>query len=340
MRIAIVNGSRLAVEVLRRVILNAPGYKIAWIAKDGAEAVKKCADDLPDLVLMDLMMPIMNGVEATCKIMRETPCAILIVTATVTGHANKVFEAMSCGALDAVCTPVFAAGNKIEGGSQLLTKIASISRLFQKPTKYESGRSIAKLYKFSQIIPPLVVLGASAGGPKTLAKILGQLPSDFPGAVVVVQHVDAEFTASMVEWLDRQVPLPVRLVERGCSPKAAAVLLAGGNLHLVMNSACQLTYSTEPNDSPYRPSIDAFFISIAEHWPRKALAILLTGMGKDGALGLLKLRQAGWHTIAQDQATSVVYGMPRAAAELHAASEILPLCQISEAIVNFVRAKR
>src|SRR5271157_4861093 len=129
MRIAIVNDLTLAVEVLRRLVRSVPGYEVAWTAGDGVEAVEKCARDCPDLILMDLIMPVMDGVQATKVIMKQSPCAILVVTATVSGNAAKVFEALSFGALDAVATPVFGTAGGIEGGEELLRKIVVIGRL-------------------------------------------------------------------------------------------------------------------------------------------------------------------------------------------------------------------
>jgi two-component system, chemotaxis family, response regulator WspF len=335
LRIAIVNDLALAVEVLRRVVLSHAGYEIAWIAKNGAAAVNECRKDLPDLILMDLIMPVMDGVEATRRIMQETPCAILVVTATVTGHSDKVFEAMGCGALDVVCTPVLGPGSRIEGGNELLDKVDRISRLIpkQSPTLFKP-RPIGAL-PITGRLPPLVAVGASAGGPKAVAQILGQLPGDFRGSLVIVQHVNAGFAASLVEWLGSQTALRVELAQNGARPAPGSVLIAGGDRHLVMTPEFCLTYSPQPVESPYRPSIDVFFSSVGEHWPSKALAILLTGMGTDGARGLLCLRRAGWRTIAQDKASCAVYGMPRAAVELDAASDVLPLPEIPAAIMGF-----
>lgn len=335
MRIAIVNDLSLAVEVLRRVVSSHAGYEIAWIAKDGAEAVAECRKDTPDLILMDLIMPEMDGVEATCRIMQETPCAILVVTATVSGHSDKVFEAMGCGALDAVCTPVLKPGGRIEGGNELLAKVERISRLIPKQASNLFRPKPIGVRPNTGRMPPLVAVGASAGGPKAVARILGQLPGDFPGSLVIVQHVDAGFAPSLVEWLGSQTALRVELAQKGARPAPGSVLIAGGDRHLVMTSEFSLTYTAEPMESPYRPSIDVFFSSVGKHWPAKALAVLLTGMGTDGARGLLCLRRAGWHTIAQDKASCAVYGMPKAAVEVDAAAEVLPLSEIPAAIVEF-----
>jgi two-component system, chemotaxis family, response regulator WspF len=326
MRIAIVNDTLIALEALRRVIVSAPEYEIAWTARDGAEAVSICAKDTPDLILMDLLMPQMDGVEATRKIMTHSPCAILLVTSTVTGNAAKVFEAMGYGALDAINTPILGFNGDAQGGTELLAKIGKIARLIGKSAPPTASKS----YQFRSSTPPLVAIGSSTGGPQALATLLSGLPADFRGAIAIAQHVDAEFAPGLAEWLNSQCKLPVSLAIANYPLEAGKIVLAATNDHLILQQNLTLNYTREPQDYPYRPSVDTFFESIATNWPGKGIGVLLTGMGRDGAKGLLALRSKGWHTIAQDRTTSVVYGMPKAAAELGAAVEILPL----EAIAN------
>ena len=312
MRIAIVNDMVLAVEALRRVLMRVPNHQIAWVAYTGAEAVKKCAHDRPDLILMDLFMPEMDGVEATRQIMQRSPCAILIVTANVHHSSAKVFEAMGHGALDAVDTPILASSGIPEAASSLLAKINTIEKLIGK-SKFTPMRSRS----------PFVVIGASTGGPKAIGTILSQLPADFEAAIVIVQHVDAQFAMGMVDWLDQQTPLRVQKAMNGDRPIKGTVLFACTNDHLCLQSNGTLAYTQFPIEYPYRPSVDVFFKSVAQYWTGKGTAILLTGMGRDGAEGLKALRSKGWHTIAQSQESCVVYGMPRAAIELNAAVEVL-----------------
>ncbi len=333
MRIAIVNDVQIACEALRRILNLQPEHQIAWIARDGAEAVEKCAGDPPDLSLMDLLMPVMDGVEATRRIMKKSPCAILVVTATVSGNSSKVFEAMGHGALDAVNTPVFGAGSAVEGADALLAKIATIGKLIGKPGK---GRSLLAVEKTAAPVevPPLIAVGSSTGGPKALADVLSRLPAHFGASIVIVQHVDAQFAPGMAEWLGRQSSLKVRVATAGCRPERGIVWLAGSNDHLILKPDLSLDYRSEPREASYRPSVDIFFGSLLAHWPRNDAAVLLTGMGRDGAEGLLALRSRGWHTIAQDEKSCVVYGMPKAAAEAGAAVEIGSLEEIAFSLVR------
>jgi len=325
MNIAIVNDTKMIVESLRRVIVAIPEYHLAWVAYDGAEAVELCAKERPDVILMDLIMPVMDGVEATRQIMTNSPCAILVVTSTVTGNASKVFEAMGAGALDAVNTPVLGAAADASGRDVLLQKLKNIGRLIGHSASHASHSSSTADNLNPARMPPLLAIGTSTGGPAALAEILADIPADFPAAIVIVQHVDEQFTESFVDWLNQQSRLPVRRARRGDVPQQGQVLVAGGNEHLLLGQHSRLEYSLEPEDYAYRPSVSVFFESVARHWNGEATGVLLTGMGRDGAQGLLAMRNGGFHTIAQDEASCSVYGMPKAAAQLDAAVEILSL---------------
>jgi len=331
MRIAIVNDTTIAVEALRRVLLAVPDYQIAWIARDGAEAVAKCARDTPDLILMDLMMPGMDGVEVTRQIMKNSPCAILIVTASVRKHSAKVFEAMGFGALDAASTPVLGAQEQASTARELLAKIATIGKLIGKrATSTQAQKPALRL-------PPLLAIGSSTGGPNALAAILSRLPAAFPAAIAIVQHVDVQFASGLVEWLQPQTPLSVKVATAGSRLEAGTVAIAATNNHLILKANRRFDYTPDPRDYPYRPSVDVFFKSAAQHWNRPGMAVLLTGMGRDGAQGLSMLRSRGWKTIAQDRQSCVVYGMPKAAVELGAAQKILPLDAIAPALCRHFR---
>jgi len=333
-KIAIVNDLMMAVEALRRVVRSHPDYTIAWVARDGAEAVKLCAADRPDMILMDLIMPVMNGAEATRHIMRDSPCPILVVTATVDGNISLVFEAMGYGALDAVNTPVLGTDGKLTGAQALLRKIEIIGHLITLPAPMSPATPDFRAPPTAKDHLPLIVLGASTGGPAALADILSRLPAIVNAAVVITQHIDKEFSTDLALWLGTRCPLNVKVATPGCRPEKGTVWLAGTNDHLVLTKHGTLEYRVEPAECFYRPSVDVFFKSVAAHWSPPGVAVLLTGMGRDGGEGLLALRRCGWRTMAQDKATSIVYGMPRAAAELLAAEQILPLSAIADAIMQ------
>ncbi len=335
MRIAIVNDSLMAVESLRRVVISVPGYEIAWVANDGAEAVWRCGSDVPDLILMDLIMPVMDGVDATRKIMESSPCSILVVTSTVSGNASKVFQAMGYGALDAVNTPVLGMSGDAEGKDEFLQKVSTIGKLIKQYSNVEPSRLATADSVVKTKGEPLVAIGSSSGGPKALAVVLQSLPADFPAPVVIVQHVDQKFTAELASWLDRQCALEVRLAEKGDRLTPGKVLIAGTNDHLILNSHNSLEYTSEPIEMAYRPSVDVFFSSVAKHWVGDVVAVLLTGMGRDGAEGLLALKNKGVYTIAQNEATCAVYGMPKAAVQVGAAQQILPIDDIASELVEF-----
>ncbi len=330
MRIAIVNDVRAAAEALRRVVSSLPDHTVAWTAADGVEAIAMAKRDRPDLILMDLIMPHVDGVQATRQIMTGSPCAILIVTATVSGNISLVYDAMGFGALDAVDTPTLGPTGEMAGAAALVEKIATVAKIVGASA--DSRR--AKRRDDDAATPRMLVVGASTGGPKALAELLLPLPRDWNVAVVVVQHVDVAFSQGLATWLADRTGHAVRVAEHGERPQAGAVLLAGTNDHLVLSKGRTLEYREEPRELFFRPSVDVFFESVADHWAQAGTALLLTGMGRDGAKGMSRLRSCGWHTIAQDEATSVVWSMPKAAIDLGAACEVLSIEQMPSTIVS------
>ena len=328
MKIGIVNDMPLAVEALRRALSGDPGHQVIWTAKDGAEALALSARERPDLILMDLLMPKMDGVEATRQIMSCQPCAILVVTANVGVNAERVFEAMAYGALDAIDTPYLGMGDPRKNAAPLLKKINDIEQRIRQDTAVVLEEEIEAVLPSKHPVG-LVAIGASAGGPGALATVLEGLPKDFKAALVIIQHIDEMFVNGMADWLNHHSLIPVRLAKEGDRLEAGVALLAAAGEHLVLKNSHRLGYTSEPRHSVYKPSIDVFFSSVRKHSDGKAVGVILTGMGADGARGLKELRDKGYYTIAQDQATSTVYGMPKVAATLGAAVDILPLQAIA-----------
>lgn len=330
MNIAIVNDMPLATEALRRAVALLPGSKVVWTARNGAEAVDACARQTPDLILMDLVMPVMDGVEATRRIMAKTPCAILVVTVSVGTNLNRVYEALGHGALDAVDTPPLGGGDLRTAAAPLLAKIRVLSDVVGGASRAPFAVSSGPVRTAKGM--SLVAIGASAGGPAALAILLRDLPKSFSAAVVIVQHIDRQFAPGMAEWLHQSSALPVRLAVEGEMPSAGVVSLASTNDHLVLRETGRFAYTAEPREYVYRPSVDVFFDSVMRFWRGPVVGVILTGMGRDGALGLKTLRNQGHHTLAQDAASCAVFGMPKAAIALDAAMEVVPLASIGARI--------
>jgi chemotaxis response regulator CheB len=235
MNIGIVNDLPLAVEALRRAIARRPEHRVLWVATDGAQAIDFCAAQPPDVVLMDLIMPRFDGVEATRRIMASgNPCAILVVTSSVGANAWRVYEAMGAGALDAVDTPTLGDGDG--GALPLLTKIDQIGRLLEKPAVPKPAVGTPQRNGAA----PLVAIGASAGGPTALANLLGKLPADFGAGIAVVQHVDQAFAAGMAEWLDGQSALKVRVARRGAAGRHQRPYARAGRRQLRLHARARV----------------------------------------------------------------------------------------------------
>ena len=374
MKIAIVNDLAVACEALRRAVAEDPALEVIWIARDGLQALELAQRARPDLILMDLIMPRMNGAEATREIMRVAPCPILVVTATVTGNAGLVYEALGAGALDAVNTPSFTQGATLRGGEELLRRIHLVARTqhaaaaesvaIGRPTMpsspppsppiarpslvksaapqspssraASSAGSLAPSDPSARTMCAIVAIGASTGGPRAVADVLRALPVDMTAATLIVQHVSTAFVRGFADWLGAETGRRVDLARAGQVVAAGDVLVAGEERHMVLGANGTIEYRDEPRALLHCPAIDELFASLA-HYARPGVAVLLTGMGRDGAQGMMQLRSAGWHTIAQDEKSSVVWGMPGAAHKLGAAVETLALDRIAPAILAQTR---
>ena len=327
-RVAIVNDLALAVEALRRAVETIPEHSVCWSARDGREALARAAAEPPDLVLMDLVMPTMNGVECTRELMRLAPCPVLVTTATRSGNFDLVFQAMSAGALDAVDTPRLEPSGTLVGLEEFTMRLKRVHAMATRATKL-ADQVFRPPAPAAAERPSLVLVGASTGGPKAVAHVLSAMRGRSDLAFILVQHVDRHFSSGLATWLEAESKFTVRPAKDGDTPTAGVALLAASNDHLTMTSRGTLRYTRDPIDYPYRPSVDVLFRSVAAMWTPAGSAALLTGMGQDGAVGLRALKDAGWRTVAQDEATSVVWGMPQAAAKIGAAQFVLPIDEIA-----------
>jgi two-component system response regulator WspF len=357
-RLAIISSDPQSVVAIKAVISPVAGYEVIWVARDGTDGLVRCQQQSPDVILLHSSTSLTEAKTAIEQIIKIHHCRILIVTQNVQCDTGFVSVAMGLGALDAANLPSHPQDH---GAVVLLNKLQTIGKLIGKGNFPQRGNTSANAWdrlnyggsvtkpqlpitlnserdsgiigsKVGSNLPQLLVIGSSTGGPQALATVLSKLPRHLPLAVVIVQHVDAQFASGLVDWLHQQTKLSVALAQEGSRPEAGKVFVAGTNDHLLLKPSLTFAYTRDPIDYPYRPSVDVFFKSVATHWPVAGLATLLTGMGRDGGAGMLALRQKGWHTIAQNQASCVVYGMPKAAVELGAAVEVLSLNDIGTSL--------
>lgn len=333
MNLAIAHRSDAIRHALTVVAGGVRGWTVAWLEADPAAAVRRCVEHRPDLLLIESSA---SAVEATRHIMQATPCAVVVVADRQNRDASTVFEAMSAGAIDVAMAPAVDAAGGL-AGHDVVRSLQTIERLLRsrRPSRQPAAPARASAVRPA---PPVVAIGASTGGPAAVLEVLRGVSPSTGAAIAVVQHVGAEFCGEMVRWMAGQLSLPVRLATRGERLRPGVVTLAGGSDDVAVAYGLDLAMRRPSRQSFYHPSIDVFFTSLARHWPRPGLGIVLTGIGRDGAEGLLALRGAGWVTVAQDAASSVVYGMPKAAAEIDAADQVLPLDRIGAVVQRFAAA--
>jgi len=343
-RVLVVEDSVTVRERLVEVLRSDRDIEVIAAADSGKQAVELCRTLKPDVVTMDMMLPEMSGLAATEYIMAFCPTPILIVSSSVNrGELFKTYEALSAGAVDVLEKP---SGGEPPGAWErtFLSTVKLISRI--KVITHPRGR-LSPARPPLPVTPPVIdapahsrviAIGASTGGPGAIVDILRALPDDFDIPILFVLHINVLFGAAFAEWLDGQSAHRVAYAEDGEPFTAAAgrVVMARPDAHLeVRDGRLRITHGPERHSC--RPSVDVLFESVAREFGPSAIGVLLTGMGRDGASGLLEMRRAGAFTIAQDQATSIVYGMPAQAAALNAASRIFPLSEIGPALTGVWR---
>jgi two-component system response regulator WspF len=306
-------------------------HTLIWSTHSPSDALRRFTEAPPQVLLVSALLTEMSAAALTRAVLAKRACAVLLLAESGTERVSEVYEAMGAGALDVVAMPLIDTEGRLTGTEPLRLKLRTAGRLLGQGSQQLRAVDVPARSGFD-----LVAIGASTGGPQALLTILKTLPKNFPGAIVIVQHVDREFSEGLASWLRDGSDIRVDIAREEVLPQPGLALIACTSDHLVMTVGGTLRYRPEPLDMPYRPSVDVFFESLAGHWQKPGLAVLLTGMGRDGAEGMKKLRQLGWHTIAQDEASSVVYGMPKAAALLGAACKVLPLSAIANEVMAHV----
>lgn len=341
LRVVVADDSGTVRALLRQWLSPGMGFEIVGEAANGRQCVELVLRLRPAMVVMDMDMPEMNGVEATREIMRRQPTPILIFTSSEIDKARGVFyEALAAGALDIFYKPrllndeeVNLATSRFRRLLKLLAPIKMIRRCGPKPLSPEPDvRAMYAGPARPRRLPEILALAASTGGPAALSALLRQLPAGFPLRTLVVQHMAAEFMPGFVEWLGQGVKLPVRAAAQGQLARPGEVLVAPGDFHMRLGAGARVELEASAPVNSCRPSADVLFESVAAASGAGAMGVLLTGMGEDGARGLLSMRRAGALTIAQAESSCVVYGMPKAAADIGAAAHVMEL----DAIGRFV----
>lgn len=337
-RVLVVDDSPSVREFLGH-ILSSGGIEIAGEAADGAEAVELAARLRPDVITMDIGLPVMDGFAATRAIMASTPTPIVIVSAQwAPEDVAKTFDALGAGALAILEKPRFGAPDFACRRDQLVSTIklmAEVKVMSRRPKSADRPKKIPPTPQ-GRLKRELVAVGASTGGPQTLRSILFGLPKDFPAPIVVVQHISRGFLPGLVQWLDQGCKLTVRIAAHGQAMEPGTVYFAPDDHHLLVASDNTLRLSDAPPEGTLRPCVGRLFRSVAESLGSRAVGVLLTGMGRDGALELGLMRERGAVTIAQDECTSIVYGMPREAVRLGAAVHVLPQEEIAGMLIGLL----
>jgi len=341
-RVLVVDDSALMRKLIPQLLERDNSIHVIGTAMDGAFAIKKIDELKPDAITLDLEMPRMDGIETLRHIMRQNQVPVVVVSAHTREGANTTFKALHMGAFDFVAKPenVLAEGMS-EIADELIAKIkAAVNSPFLRRPVPSAGKIYPKPARPSVIGPAskVVAIGISTGGPNSLEYMFSHLPADFPAAILVVQHMPAGFTETFANRLNEACALDVKEAQSGDLLSAGRVLICPGDRHMRvrrMPLGDVVVLSDDVKVNGHRPSVDVLFRSVAPEFGADAIGLLMTGMGEDGAEGLGVMKAAGALTIAQDEASSIVFGMPRAAIERGYAARVISL----EALANTLIAQ-
>jgi two-component system, chemotaxis family, protein-glutamate methylesterase/glutaminase len=333
-RVLLAEDSAVTRAYLTYLLDEDPGIEVVGAAKDGQEAVDLAAGLRPDVILMDVHMPVLDGYEATRKIMELTPTPIVMATASSSRSETRGgFTALEAGALILLGKPpaLWEDGHD-EAAAELLRTLKLMSEVKVVRRRSTNGAVHPSATYPRPRAPRVVAIGASTGGPQALSAILAGLPSPLGTPILLVQHITDGFIGGFVEWLGTRTAMDVVVAAQGQDLRPGTLYVAGSGRHMTLARDGRIAFDHGPPVNGFRPSISRLLDSVADVCGREAVGVLLTGMGRDGAEGLRRMREAGALTIAQDEPSSVIFGMPGEAVRLKAASEVLPPAAIAEAL--------
>jgi two-component system chemotaxis response regulator CheB len=336
-RVLVVDDSAVVRNVFQAELSKDPALEVVGTAPDPFVARNLILEREPDVITLDVEMPRMDGITFLKKIMRYRPTPTIVVSSLTPAGGQLAMEALASGAVDVMCKPggAYTVGDMT---SELVEKVKAVAF---SAVRHREHPPLAAAPALTRTTHRVLAMGASTGGTIAIERILAALPPNAPGALIA-QHMPENFTRHFAARLAHQTKLDVREAADGDSVTPGVVLVAPGNRHLLLRRS-GARYYVEVKDGPrvnrHRPSVDVTFRSVARVAGANAIGVLLTGMGSDGAQGLLAMREAGARTIAQDEASCVVYGMPKVAVDLDAADRVLPLGEIAPEIVRFAEAE-
>jgi two-component system chemotaxis response regulator CheB len=344
LKVLVVDDSAIYRSLVQGCLRDMPELRCVGTAHDGKDAIAKTEELRPDLILLDVEMPVMGGVDAIPRLRKIVPDAgIIMVSSLTTDGANVTMDALQAGAFDFVTKPQVKAGE--DGFAALREPLAAVIAAFREGRLQRSRPAKvpprAKERSKTPVID-VVAIGVSTGGPSALAELVPKLPADLRVPILIVQHMPARFTASLATSLDRRSKLRVFEAEEGRPLRGGEVLVAPGGKHLTVsavNSEPFVKLTTTKPVSSFRPSVDVLFSSIADAMPGRALCLVMTGMGADGLEGVKAVRARGGWCIAQDQTSCAVYGMPRSVIEAGEADEVIALDAIPARIVEIAKVR-
>lgn len=350
-RVLIVEDSAIFQAVLKKIFSSSPDIEVVGTASNGVEGLALIPRLNPDVICTDFHMPQMDGLEFTKQVMARYPRPILVISISVQSQQrHRIFELLEAGAVDIFPKPRSGKGanetqidrlrliNKIKilAGVKVFKKRIPLADRQTEPLPKTVGIATNSVSATSKT--KIVAIGTSTGGPQALQTIFERLPANFPVPIICVQHISHGFLDGLIQWLALTCALPIKVATSGAIPQPGTIYFPPEQKHLELNRQGRFVCSDSPPVGGHRPAVNVTFESVAKVYGRQAIAVLLTGMGKDGAAGMQLIKQAGGLTIAQDRETSVIFGMPKEAIEMDAVKQVLALPEITPFLENIIRS--